>query len=181
MTLSWWPCHKIVSVTFTFYIYIRTYNLIFLTKSWQESWQDLAKKIFWQDLAKILGKILARVFLGKILLRILARSCQDFILPRSSQESCQDLGKIFPRFYLGKILPRILPRSWQDLTKILQKIEIGTILARPHEIFARSCKCQNFFFVRVIITLTILDSVWHISRKSHQRILRYSHFPQDSE
>ena len=32
-----------------------------------------------------------------------------------------------------------------------------------------------------IITLTILDSVWHISRKSHQRILRYSHFPQDSD
>ena len=23
MTLSWWPCHKIVSVTFTFYIYIQ--------------------------------------------------------------------------------------------------------------------------------------------------------------
>ena len=32
-----------------------------------------------------------------------------------------------------------------------------------------------------IITLTILDSVWHISRKSYQRNLRYSHFPQDSD
>ena len=32
-----------------------------------------------------------------------------------------------------------------------------------------------------IITLTILDYVWHIPRKSHQRILRYSHFPQDSD
>ena len=32
-----------------------------------------------------------------------------------------------------------------------------------------------------IITLTIPDSVWHISRKRHQRILRYSYFPQDSD
>ena len=32
-----------------------------------------------------------------------------------------------------------------------------------------------------IITLTIPDYVWHISRKSYHRSLRYSHFPQDSD
>ena len=29
MTLSWWPCHKIVSVTFTFTFYILHYYTIY--------------------------------------------------------------------------------------------------------------------------------------------------------
>ena len=79
------------------------------------SCQDLGKILgSWQDSCQDLAKIFSR-----------QDSCQDFFLTRSCQEVWQDLAKI-------------LPRSYQDLTKILQKVEIGTILARPHDVLPRS-------------------------------------------
>ena len=123
----------------------RTIELPRTTIERKFSWQ----KFLFRILAKILARFLARIYLGKILARFLPR-----FLPRSWQDfSWQDLGKILGkilvRFFLGKILPRILARSCQDLTKILPRIEIGTILARPHEVLPRSwqdlAKVANFF------------------------------------
>ena len=92
----------------------------FLARSWQESWQDLVKKICWQDLAKILQ----RIYLGKILPRVLPRSWQDL----AKKKSCQILGK-----NLGKNLSRScqalaknwnwknLSKTWWGLAKILPR------------------------------------------------------------
>ena len=87
------------------------------------------REFLFQILAKILARFLARIYLGKILARFLPRSWQEFFLPRSWKDSWQDLAK--------------------NLSKILPRTEIGTILARPHEVLARSWQdLANFFFVR---------------------------------
>ena len=107
----------------------------------------------------IMARILARIS-DKKMTRIYAKILVENLGKNSFQESWLEflprilvriLAKILKRIFkdLAKNPGQILARSGQDLTSILPTIGIGTILARPHVVWARSWQdIRSFFLVK---------------------------------
>ena len=94
MTLSWWPCHKIVSVTFTFYIYIT-----FTFKIWFEIitflWRLRPYKEHEEDEYDVKFQ---HFFIYSCLLFIFSEEMFDGLTHSQSQFKTPDSGKQCPPF-----------------------------------------------------------------------------------